>query len=255
MKKLLLVPVLAVLLTAACGDDDDDRDAAPSTTATTTSTSTSIARTPSSTTAPAIGAVDDPAATAQSWIAAIASGKDDVAIGLTAPRSLEAFGGPEGFADEDTALAEGWGAWDHAEELEVRSIELDDATAIVVLHGQVSQEGPPREAWAAIPVVATEDGDRVEPFLDLGHIETQPDAGTEVESDTRFSAYVLGGRDVRFIVDFGRPVEPELRSADGDQQLGELDVDGLTPGLHVLTVVLRRDAEIMARTFEYTVAA
>jgi hypothetical protein len=253
MKKLLLVSVLVLLLGGACGDDDDDRDAMPSPTASTRSTTTT-STTSTSTTAPELGRVNDPAATAQSWIAAIASGKDDVAIGLTAPLSLEAFGGPEGFAESDTALAEGWGAWDRAEELEVRSIELDDATAIVVLHGHVSHEGPPQESWAAIPVVATEDGDLVEPFLDLGNIEIHPDAGTEVSSDPRFSAYFLGGRDARFIVDFGQPVEPALQSADGDQQLGELSVSDLEPGLHVLTVVLRRGAEIMARTFEYTVA-
>ena len=251
MKKLLLVPVLTLLLTG-CGDDDGERDATPSTTASTTSTS--VEPSSSTTAASALGVVDDPITTAQSWIAAIASGKDDVAIGLTAPRSLEAIGGREGFVESDTALAEGWGAWDRAEDLEVRSIALEDAAAIVVLHGQVSQEGPPRETWAAIPVVATENGDRVEPFLDLGNVEIHPEAGTEVPPDPRFSAYVLGGRDVRFIVDFGEPIEPVLQSADGDQQLGELDVSDLAPGLHVLTVVLRRGAEIMARTFEYSVA-
>lgn len=252
MKKLPLVLTAVLLLGAACGDDDDG-DAAPTTTP--SPTSTTAAPTPTSATrASELGLVDDPTSTAQAWIAAIANGKDDVAIGLTAPLSLEAFGGPEGFVESDTALAEGWGAWDHAEDLEVRSTELDDATAVVVLHGQVSQEGPPREAWAAIPVVATEDGDRVEPFLDLGTIEMQPDPGTEVPPDPRFSAYVLGGRDVQLIVDFGQPIEPAMQSADGDQQLAELDVSDLEAGLHVLTVVLRRDAEIMARTFEYTVA-
>ena len=251
MKKLLLV-ALAALALVACGDDDDVESAATTTTEATTST-TRTPPAPTSTTAPAIGRVDDPASTVRSWIAAIAGGKDDVAIGLTAPLSLEAFGGPEGFVESETALAEGWGAWDHAEDLEVTAVELDAQTAIVVLHGMVSQEGPPREGWAAIPVVATEDGDRVEPFLDLGHVEADPPGGAQIESDHRFAAYVLGGRDVTFVVDTDEPAVPSTEGADGDQQLAELEVSGLEPGLHVLTVVVRRDAEIMARTFEYTV--
>jgi hypothetical protein len=254
MKKLLplLLPALVAVALVACGDDDEDRASVTTTTESTTSTTATPPR-PSTTAAPTLGRVDDPVATAQSWIAAIANGKDDVAIGLTAPRSLEAFGGPEGFVESDTALAEGWGAWDLAEDLEVEAISLDDATAIVVLHGMVSQEGPPREGWAALPVVATEDGDRVEPFLDLGNVEADPPGGT-IEAEHRFAAYVLGGRDVTFIVDTGQPVEPATQGADGDQQLAEVDVEGLEPGSHVLTVVVRRGEEIMARTFEYTVA-
>jgi hypothetical protein len=251
MKKLLLVALTGLAL-VACGDDDDVESAATTTTEATTST-TRTPPAPTTTTEPAVGRVDDPAATVRSWIAAIASGEDDVAIGLTAPLSLEAFGGPEGFVESETALAEGWGAWDFAEDLEVTAVELDAQTAIVVLHGMVSQEGPPREGWAAIPVVATEDGDRVEPFLDLGHVEADPPGGAQIQPDHRFAAYVLGGRDVTFVIDTDRPVVPTTEGADGDQQLAELEVSGLEPGLHVLTVVVRRGAEIMARTFEYTV--
>ena len=250
MKKLLLV-ALAGLALVACGDDDDVQSAATTTTEETTTT-TRTPPSPTTTRTPDVALVD-PAGTARSWIAAIAGGDDDRAIALTAPASLEAFGGPEGFAESDTALAEGWGAWDFAEDLEVTAVELDAETAIVVLHGMVSQEGPPREGWASIPVVATEDGDRVEPFLDLGNVEADPPGGTAIEADHRFAAYVLGGRDVTFVVDTEAPVEPATEGADGDQQLAEHEVSGLEPGLHVLTVVLRRDAEIMARTFEYTV--
>lgn len=249
MKKLLYALAVTALATA-CGDDDD----ATSTTTTTAEATTSTTATPPQPmTSPASPQLEDPAGVTRAWIAAIAGGDDDGAIALTSSRSLETFGGREGWAANETALAEGWGAWDFAEELEVQAIELDASTAIVVLHGLVSQEGPPSEAWAALPVIATDGGDRVEPFLDLGSIEADPPMGTEIPADPRFSAYVLGGRDVAFLVDFGQPVEPALQGADGDQQLAELDVSGLEPGLHVLTVVLRRDADIMARTFEYTV--
>lgn len=254
MKKLMLVLLPVVLLTVACGDDDDDQGAAGVTTTTASTTSTTATPPQSTSTTVAGDALVDPAETARAWIAAIGGGDDDGAIALTSERSLDAFGGREGWADNETALAEGWGAWDFAEELEVEAIELDGETAIVVLHGNVSQEGPPREAWAALPVVATDDGDRVEPFLDLGNVEADPPGGSTVPADARLSAYVLGGRDVQFLVDFGQPVEPALQGADGDQQLAELDVADLEPGLHVLSVVLRRGEEIMARTFEYRVA-
>lgn len=252
-KPLLAIVAIAVAGFAACGDDDDD---ATVTTTTTEASTTSTAQTPpetTTTTAPEGPRLVDAAETARAWIAEIGGGDDADAIALTAPRSLAAFGGPEGFAENETALAEGWGAWDFAEDLEVTAIELDAATAIVVLHGNVAQEGPPREAWAAMPVIATEDGDRVEPFLDLGNVEGDPPTGATIEADHRFAAYALGGREVIFVVDTGQPVEPALQGADGDQQLGELDVTGLEPGLHVLTVVLRNDDGIMARTFEYTV--
>jgi len=253
MKKLLLAVLVLAALFPACGDDDDDDVAAPTTTSeATTTTSTSLR--PTTTVALGVALVD-PAATASAWIAKIASGDDDGAIALTAPRSLEAIGGHDGFTSSDTALAEGWAAWDAAEDLEVKAIELDDETAVVILHGQVAQEGPPRESWAALPVVATDDGDRVEPFLDLGHVEAHPSANSTIPKDSRFSAYVLGGRDVDFIVDAGQAVTPALQGADGDQQLAELDAADLQPGLHVLTVVLRRAEEIMARTFEYTVGS
>jgi hypothetical protein len=253
MKKLLLSTAAVALLITACGDDDDEPTAQATTTTTAGPTTTETPPQSTTTTTTAVVQLVDPADTARAWIAEIGGGDDDDAIALTAPRSLEAIGGPEGFVENETALAEGWGAWDFAEELEVTAVQLDASTAIVLLHGLVAQEGPPREAWAAMPVVATENGDRVEPFLDLGTVEADPPGGATVEPDPRFAAYVLGGRDVQFIVDTGQPVVPALQSADGDQQLGELDVSGLEPGLHVLTVVVRRDGDIMTRTFEYAV--
>jgi hypothetical protein len=215
-------------------------EATTSTTQATTTTSTTVAE-PAS-------APDD---TAKRWVDAIASGDDDTVVELVAPRSFEAFGGEEGIRDNEIALAEGWGAWSHSDDLELTTVRLDATTSIVIFHGTVSQEGPPEEGWAALPVVRVEEGDRVEPFLDLGNVEAHPSQGEAIEADQRFSAYVLGGRDVWFIVDDGVAVEPALQSADGDQQLGEYDVSGLDAGSHALTVVVRNDDGVMARTFEY----
>ena len=191
--------------------------------------------------------------TARSWIAAIASGDDETMVELVAPRSLAAFGGEQGVRDNEIALSEGWGAWDFADNLSTQVVSINDSTAIVVLHGDVPQEGPPQESWAALPVVATPEGDRVEPFVDLGHVEIHPEANGEIGSDERFSAYVLGGREVYFVLDAGPVVEPAVQGADGDQQLAEHDVSGMAPGLHALTVVLRNADGVMARTFLYDV--
>jgi hypothetical protein len=245
---------LLLIALVGCGDDDD-KSSSPTTTAAPATTTTETPPATTTTTEAAAGLqVDDAIETARAWIAAVGGGDDAGAIALTSSRSLDAVGGEEGFREREIELAEGWGAWDFAENLSTQVVSIDDATSIVILHGDVPQEGPPDESWAALPVVATEDGDRVEPFVDLGNIEVDPPPNSVIAGDVRFSAYVLGGRDVYFVVDAGPVSEPALQSADGDQQLAEHDVSGYSPGLHALTVVLRNDDGVMARTFLYTVA-
>lgn len=193
----------------------------------------------------------------RAWIDAIATGDDDTMVELVAPRSLAAFGGEQGVRDEEIALSEGWGAWSSAEGLELTVTRLDATTAIVTLHGEVSQEGPPQESWAAIPVVITGEGDRVEPFLDLGNVEADPPANRDIDPAGTVAAFVLGNRDVRFVVDGGQAMEPTaVESADGDQQRAQLDISSLQlqPGLHGVTVVVTNDDGVMARTFLYAVA-
>lgn len=255
MRRTMALVLVALAVTAGCGKDKKD-DAASTTTTAPPSTTVTTVPTTTTTTTEARSHVVDAAGTAQAWIQAIADGDDDRAIALTSPRSLTAFGGAEGFKRDEIALAEGWGAWGHAEQKTVTVVDLPglDGVVLVVLHGEVSQEGPPEESWAAMPVVATADGDRVEPFLDLGTVEVDPPAGAEIEESPRFTAFVLGGRDVRFVVDAGQAGEPALAGADGDQQRAELDTAGLEPGLHVLTVVLSNGDGVMARTFLYRVA-
>jgi hypothetical protein len=252
MRRALTFAVLLIVLAAGCSGDDDD--AVTTTTTMALTTTTSLA--PGTTTAPRGAALVDPADTARAWIAAIAGGDDEGAIALTSDRSLEAVGGADGFAEREIELAEGWGVWDSATAMEVTAVELPDApgVAIVILHGEAAHEGPPEEAWAALPVVATPDGDRVEPFIDLGTIEADPPANSEIPSSTSVRAFALVGRDVHTILD-NDVVQAQIGDADGDQQQATVEVSDLEPGLHALTVVLTNEDGVMAWTFPYVVEA
>jgi hypothetical protein len=179
-------------------------------------------------------------------VGAIADGDDDGAIARTTPRSLDAVGGPDGFKQMDIALAEGWGAWGQTDDRTVSAVEVPVAgTALVVFHGQVSQEGPPAESWAALPVVATAEGDRVDPFLDHGAVEVSPASGATIAPDANFGITSPDGADLCFVLDDG----PALGRAALAQH------EPLSPGLHALTVVVSNADGVMARTFLYTVEA
>lgn len=264
MNRLLATPLLvalvlaALVLAAACADDDATPAAAPTTSTPQGATATSTTASPEPTTPPASPdspAIVDAAEAARAWIAEVGGGDDEDAIALLSPRSLEAIGGPEGFRDRAIELAEGWGAWDTAEHLEVTAIDLGNpaGAAVVILHGSVSQEGPPEESWAAMPVVATGAGDRVEPFVDLGAVEADPAGGSTIEASARLTGFVPAELDVAFVVDAGQAVEPAVSATGDGRQRAELDVAGLAPGLHSLTVVVSGDGGVMARTFLYEV--
>ena len=251
MRKLVLLVGAVALLAAACGDDDE-RAEDPTTTTTEAETTTTTEATPesSTTTRPASDAAD----TARRWIDAIGRGEDDVAIALTSARSLEAFGGREGWEANRTALAEGWGAWSHAEDLEVSTLApISDGVVVVVLHGQVPQEGPPAETWAALPVVRTEDGDRVEPFLDLGEITVDPPPFTEIPDRPHFTVTTPADVQVQAVVDFGHSSRVAQVVGEDATTVEVSPNEPLAPGLHVLTVVLHAGDDVMARTFEYPV--
>jgi hypothetical protein len=248
-RRAAAIGVLLVLTASCSGDDDGDSEAAGVTTTTVESTTTTIETPPQETTTTTPQpTIVDAAETARAWIAGIGGGDVDDAIALTSARALAAIGGEDGFRDEEIALAEGWGAWDFAEDLEVTAVPIDDSLSIVVLHGNVSQEGPPEESWAAIPVVATPDGDRVEPFVLLGEPTVDPPANSDVAStptidvDAPEGVALLAGWDALGI-------SPVLR---GDVASGTQ----LAPGLHAFVVVLDGrpdDRGVMARTYLYGV--
>ena len=187
----------------------------------------------------------DPAAAAKDWITAIADGNDEAAIALTSSRSIGAVGGADGFRQMDIELAEGWGAWGHADGVDITAVDLPSVpgTALVVLHGEVSQEGPPEESWAALPVVATADGDRIEPFLDLGDVDVSPENGSAIAPEANFGVTGPDGADLCFVLDDGPSVGAAALAAHAP----------LASGLHALTVVASNAEGVSARTFTYTV--
>jgi hypothetical protein len=248
-KRLLALATVALLALGACGDDDDDREAAATTT-TNEATTTTTEAPPETTTTTAAPAIADAAETARSWIAEIGGGDVEDAIALTSDRAMAAIGGEAGFRENEIALAEGWGAWDFAEDLEVTAIPIDDALSIVVLHGNVAQEGPPQESWAAIPVVATADGDRVEPFVQLGEPTVDPPANSDVPAQPDITAHVPD--DVEVLAGFDALGISPVIVADGEARV--VSSATLEPGLHAFVVVLRvDDGSVMARTFLYGV--
>lgn len=247
IKRLVVLPLLLLAL-VACSDDDGNV-ASTTTTSTTEVTASSSSATTSTT--DAVVEEGEPATVVLEWVQAIAAGEDDAAIALTSPRSLAAIGGEDGWHDMEIELAEGWGAWGNTDDVDVVTEDVTDGVWTATFHGSVAQEGPPEESWSTLVVVATDDGLRVEPFLDLGNVELDPASGTSIEPTHTFSAFVLGGREVALLVD-GKLVDATVESADGDLQHATAS-HTMDPGLHGFAVVVWNDTGVMARSAVYTV--
>jgi hypothetical protein len=255
MKKLVLAGVVVVALAlAACGDDDDST--ATSTTTTTDEVTTTVEPGDGPTTtaaAPELNAVRVES-TVGDWLKAVADGDDDAAIALLSQRSLDAIGGADGYKKMNIELAEGWGAWGRATgvALSTKTLKFPTNVAIVVLHGEISQEGPPRESWNALPVVSTDDGLRVEPFLDLGTVTVDPEEGSKIADGDQLTAITSHASDTWFIVDDGAAFMPALKDvSDTGARWLSPPLSGIDPGVHSLAVVVVGEG-IMARSFEYT---
>ena len=252
MKKLAIVLVLVSLVGVACGGDDDDATGstttttrAPSSTSTTGATSTTVAAGPT---------VKDGTGTAQRWLKAVADGDDATAVSLLSPRSLAKIGGADGYQKMKLELSEGWGAWGRSTGIELTSktLPFPKDVAVVILHGNVSQEGPPRESWNALPVVATPDGDRVEPFLDLAQVTANPPEGGTVGNGDEVQLTTSTSSDVYVIQDTNDATMPALKDIGADGATWIWAPFGLKPGLHALTVVVTGDG-VQASRFEYSV--
>jgi hypothetical protein len=188
------------------------------------------------------------------WLRAVADGDDDAALALMSQRSIDAVGGPAGFKKMDIELAEGWGAWGRAHVAAMtRTFTFPKDVAVVVLHGDVSQEGPPRESWQAMPVVRTDDGQiRVEPFLDLGTVTPDPAEGSAIKEGDQLAVTTTTSSDTWFVVDDGAAFMPALKDVtDKGARWLSPPLSGITSGVHSLAVVVVGDG-IMARSFEYT---
>jgi hypothetical protein len=248
MRKLAAALAVVALAGACAGDDDD---AASRTTTTTSTTRPSISTT--STTEPKGPRVQDAVATAKAWLAAVASGDDDTAVSLLSTRSRDAIGGLDGYRARKIELAEGWGAWGRATdaELSAHTLPYPPDVEIVILHGSVSQEGPPRESWNALPVVATDDGDRVEAFLDFGPMTSEPAEGGTLEEGDVLKVTTASARDVYFIIDDGDAVTPVLEDVSDRGATWDY-APTLDAGLHAVTAVVTGNGT-QARRFEFNV--
>ena len=244
----LFALLVTALLLAACGDDDDS---AASTTTTTSHTTTTSSTTTS--TAPA-HAVSDATGTAKHWLAAVAKGDDTTALGLLSDRSLAKIGGADGWQKMKIELAEGWGAWGRADgvEMTAHALPFPKDVSIVVLHGEVSQEGPPQETWNALPIVATDHGDRVEAFLDVADVTVDPKEGGDLNEADEVKITTSTSDDVYVLIDDQDAAMPELRDVDASGAHWGLVPPSLDAGLHAITVVVTGNG-IQASRFEYTV--
>lgn len=250
MKKLVIAVAL-VSIVAACGGDDSSSADKTTTTSTTASSSTTTSTT---TAAPSGPQVKDATGTVRAWLRAVADGDDATAVAMLSERSLAKIGGADGYQKMKIELAEGWGAWGRAEgiELTAKTLPFPKDVAVVVLHGNVSQEGPPQESWNALPVVATPDGDRVEAFLDFGTITSDPAEGGTLASGDVVKITTATSNDTFFILDSRDAAMPALQDVDESGATWVFAPESLDPGLHSLTVVIAGDG-IQARRFEYTV--
>jgi hypothetical protein len=253
LSRAALPAVLALALAlAACGGKGDD-DAAPATTTTTRRAATTSTST--SSTAPS-RTVADAKGTAKRWLTAVAQGDDATALGLLSSRSLAKIGGPDGWKKMKIELAEGWGAWGRAEgvEMTAQSLPFPKDVAVVVLHGEVSQEGPPQESWNALPIIATADGDRVEAFLDVADVSVDPKEGGDLNDADELKITTSTSDDVFALIDDQAAAMPELRDVDASGAHWGLVPPSLDPGLHAVTVVVAGNG-IQATRFEYTIGA
>lgn len=248
-RSVLAIALVGALALAACGDDGGGKDAASTTTMARRTTSTPV---PTST-APT-RRVADAVGTAKRWLAAVASGDDRTALALLSPRSLAKIGGADGYRRMKIGLAEGWGAWGRADDTRytARTLPFPKDAAVVIVHGNVSQEGPPRESWNALPVVATDAGDRVEAFLDFGTISSDPSEGETLAEGDEVKITTSTANDVYVIVDDQRAFMPELRDVDQSGATWGFFPSKLEPGLHAITVVMTSEG-IQAQRFELSV--
>lgn len=249
IRGLLAVALVGAIALAACGDGGGK------TAATTTTTSVRPSTSPAKpTTTAARRTVADAVGTAKRWLAAVANGDDETALSLLSSRSLAKIGGADGYRRMKIELAEGWGAWGRADGIEftARTLPFPKDAEIVIVHGNVSQEGPPRESWNALPVVATDTGDRIEAFLDFGTISSDPKEGQTLAEGDEVKITTATPSDVFVIVDNRRAFMPELRDVGSTGTTWGFFPTKLAPGVHAVTVVVTAEG-IQAKRFELTV--
>ncbi|MGH9281495.1 MAG: hypothetical protein ACRD0S_01005, partial [Acidimicrobiales bacterium] len=207
---------------------------------------------------------------ARRWVRVAATGDLDVAWETLAEGSKEAVGSRARLEDRRTELAEGWGAWDGAEGVTLRIVDLMAADGgggdipdeiphfgVAILSGRVAEEGATTLRTVSLPVRGAKDGAVVDPFVEVGiEIDGEAPAGVRTSPDGTLGAYTPATARVWFLLDDRAPVQPDLvEGADGDQQHATFTPrPDLTDGEHALTVVaLTVDGRVASRSTTVTV--
>jgi hypothetical protein len=239
--------------TGGGADTADVADAPDDTTdARMASTSSSVPTTSSLTS----GADAAPADAVLAWVDALAAGDTHTAWSAMGPASQSHFGSESAFADEGSALAEGYGAWSAAtpDDILVTSLVAsgDGEVVVVTLVGTVEQEGTRQHRADAFPVRVVHGVASLEPFAFAGEVEIVvpepvPEGGTRplVHADDELVVVVPRGVDAPMIrLDDGQTLVcgeaegTELRELEGTpgQRCTYRPEGGIDPGDRVLTV-------------------
>ena len=208
---------------------------------------------------------------ARRWIRAAATGDLDTAWATLAPASQEAVGSRARLENRRTELAEGWGAWDGAEGVTLRVVDLMAADGgseeipaeiphfgVAILSGAIAQEGTSTFRAVSLPVLGTGAGAQVDPFVQVGiEVDGEAPPGVRTNPDGTLGAYTPAMARVWFLLDGRAPAPPDLlEGADGDQQHATFTPGPpLTEGPHAFTVVvLTVDGRIASRSTTVMVA-
>jgi hypothetical protein len=218
---------------------------------------------------------DEAVAAVTAWLAALEDGDTAAAWEALGPASRSHWGSQAAFAEQRSALAEGYGAWSAAtpDSVIVTSVPsgADDALVVVTLVGTVAQEGQDQQRADAFPVRLGGEHPQLELWSSAGPIEVVvPSAATEggtrtpVDRHDELVVVVPAGTSAPLLrIDEETPVVcgeapgstlSPLDQAPG-QRCGYQPADGLTTGSHVLTVVLTSSdgTEISATSVRFEV--
>jgi hypothetical protein len=201
-------------------------------------------------------AAEAPTAAVLAWVAALGDGDMTTAWDALGPASQAHFGSKSAFAAEESAMAEGYGAWSATtpDDVLVTPMAMGGADQVVVvtLVGTVAQEGTQQRRADAFPVRIVDGEARVEPFAFAGELEIvvpepAPAGGTRpvVHSDDELIVVVPRGVEAPTIrLDDGDPLVcgdaegtelTELDDAPG-QRCSYQPEGGIPAGKRVLTV-------------------
>lgn len=248
---VMVVVAGTTLVRQRSGDSTDVAEVADSTddTEATSASTTSLA-------ALSGAAAEAPTAAVLAWVAALGEGDMTTAWNGLGPASQAHFGSKSAFAAEESAIAEGYGAWSATTPDDVLVTPVaagqDGEVVVVTLVGTVTQEGAEQRRADAFPVRMVDGEARVEAFAFAGELEIVvpepvPAGGTRpvVHADDDLIVVVPRGVEAPTIrLDSGEPLVcgdaegtelTELDDAPG-QRCSYHPEGGIPAGRRVLTV-------------------